>query len=64
MLRRSPHGVVGNMVDCDIVVKEFKSQLQYWIHFLTNILRKGMKPLFPSQVLFNSITAVLLQEWL
>ena len=39
----SPFGVVANMLDCNIIVSEFKLQSNYYIHFRT--LRKGMKPL-------------------
>ena len=42
-----PHNVVANMLDCDIVVSEFKLQSCYYIHFQTNTLGKGMNPLIP-----------------
>ena len=29
---QSPHGVVGNVLDCDIVVREFELQSRYYIH--------------------------------
>ena len=35
------------MLDCDIVVSEFKFQLGYYIHFQITTLGKGMKPLIP-----------------
>ncbi len=38
-------GVGANMLDCDIVVSEFKFQLHYYIHFRANTLGKGMNPL-------------------
>ena len=37
-------GLVANTLDCDIVVREFKLQLGYYIHFETNILGKGTNP--------------------
>ena len=40
----SPCGIVVNMLDCNIVVSQFKLQLPYHIHFQTNTLRKSMKP--------------------
>ena len=33
------------VMDCGIVVSEFKLQLRYYGHFRTNTLGKGMKPL-------------------
>ena len=44
----SRHCVVANMLDCDIVVSEFKLQLFYYVHFQTNTLEKGMNPLIPT----------------
>ena len=32
-------------MDCGIVVREFKLQSRYYIHFRTNTLGKGMKSL-------------------
>ena len=32
-------------MDCGIVVSEFELQSHYYVHFLTNTLGKGMKPL-------------------
>ena len=36
------HGVGVNVVECNIVVSEFKLPLRYCIHFQTNTLGKGM----------------------
>ena len=36
---------VVNMLDCDIIVNEFKLQLCYCIDFQTNSSWKGMNPL-------------------
>ena len=35
-------GIVANVLNCDIVVSEFKLQLHYYIHFWTNTLGKSM----------------------
>ena len=42
MERGAPHGVVANVLDCDIVVSKFEFHLCYYIHFWTNTLGKGM----------------------
>ena len=39
-------GVVANVLDCDIIVREFKIQWCYKIHFQTNTLGKGKNSLF------------------
>ena len=44
-IRGCPCGVVIKALDCGIVVSKFKLQLHYYIHFQTNNLEKGMKPL-------------------
>ena len=36
---------MANVVDCSLKVNNFKFQLHYYIHFWTNTLGKGMKPL-------------------
>ena len=41
----SPHGILANMLDCNIVVWEFELQFHYYIHFKTNSLGKAMNPL-------------------
>ena len=35
---------MANVLNCDIVVNEFKFQSRYYIYFLTNTLGKGMNP--------------------
>ena len=40
-----PLGVMVKVLDCGIVVSEFKLQSCYYIRFQTNTPRKGMKPL-------------------
>ena len=37
--------VVANVLDCDIVVSEFKLHSRYHVHF--HNFRKGMNPFFP-----------------
>ena len=40
---------MANVQDYDIVVNEFELQSRYYVHFRTNTLGKGMKPLiFPT----------------
>ena len=39
-----PQGVVVTMLDCEIVVIEFKLHACYNIHFWSNTLGKGIKP--------------------
>ena len=60
-----PHGVVVNVLDCDIVVSEFELLSHYYIHFRTNnnTIGKGMNLLIriPSYAL-NRTTAVLISN--
>ena len=55
--------VVANEQDCNIIVSEFKLQSCYDIHFWTNTLGQGMKPLTKPSYRLSSITTVLLQRW-
>ena len=41
-------GIVGNILDSDIVVSEFELLSLYYVHFWTNTFRKGMNPLIPT----------------
>ena len=43
--RDVPHGIVTNVLDCNIIVNLFECQSQYYVHFQTNILGKGINPL-------------------
>ena len=36
---------MANVLDCDIVVSEFKLQSYYYFHYLINTLGKGMNTL-------------------
>ena len=59
--------VVVNVLDCDIVVSEFKLQSRYYVHFRANNLMKDMNPFNyfpPPSYRLNSITAVLQQGWI
>ena len=42
---RSPHGVVANVLNCNIAVSKFELQSLHCIHFWTNTLGKAMNPL-------------------
>ena len=37
-------GCPRGVMDCGIVVREFVLQSRYYVHFLANILGKGMNP--------------------
>ena len=41
------HGVVVNVLKCDIVINEFKLQSRYYSHFWTNALEKDINPPYP-----------------
>ena len=43
----SPSGVMVKVLDCSLKVSEFKLQLHYYIHFLTNTLGKMYEPPYP-----------------
>ena len=57
-------GFIGNKLDCNSVVSEFKLQLHYYVRFWTNNLGKGMNLLIPFRYGLNRSTSVLLQGWL
>ena len=38
----SPYSIVANVLDCNIVVSEFKLQWCYYVHFWTNTSEKSM----------------------
>ena len=49
-----PHGVMVKVMDCGIIVSEFKLQSHYYVHFHANTLGKGMNPLIlPATVLLR-----------
>ena len=43
--RRCPRGVMVKAMDCGIVASEFEFKLRYYVHFQTNTLGKGIKPI-------------------
>ena len=45
------------MLDCNIVVSEFKLQSCYYIDLRTNTLEKGMNPLYPSMLDSNIVVS-------
>ena len=55
--------IVANMLHYDIIVNRFELQLRYYIHFRTNIIRKGMNPFIPGYE-SDSTTTVLSKELL
>ena len=46
-----PRGIVTNILDCDIVVSEFKLQSRNYVNFFTNNLEKGSKLLITFPVM-------------
>ena len=62
--RGSSLGVMANLLDCDIIVSEFKLQSCYYIHFQAKAHGKCMNLLFPFSNGLNYNTTVLLQGWL
>ena len=55
-----PHGIVPNMLNCDIVGGKTELQLCYYHAHLV----KGMNPFIPSSYKLNSTITVLLQEYI
>ena len=45
LTRGSPHVIVAKVLDCNIVINEFKLQFCYYAQFWTNILGKVMNSL-------------------
>ena len=52
-----------NVLDNDVKICEFKLQLNYYVHFWTNTVGKGMNPSYPLSYGLNSITAAILYGW-
>ena len=44
-VKRCPRGIIVKALDCGIVEGEFELYRRYYVHFGTNTLEKGMKPL-------------------
>ena len=58
---------MAKVLDYSLQVNDFKLQSCYFIQFQTNILGKGIEPIYtlsPTSYGLNSITANLLQGWL
>ena len=60
----SPHGVVANVLDCNIVVSRFEFQLCYYIQFRFNTFGKSMNFVISTSYRLNCTTAVLSQRCL
>ena len=45
-----PCGVMVNVMDCKIIVSEFKLHLHYYVHFWTNTLGKHINLIIPPQL--------------
>ena len=56
----SSRRLMAKVLNCSIIVSEFKLQLCYYVHFHINTLRKGMNP----PPLLPLTNTVHLQEWL
>ena len=46
----NPCSIVANILDCDIVVSEFKLQSDYCSHFWTNTISERYKLSYPLQL--------------
>ena len=42
----SPRGAVANVLNCNIVVSEFRLHSRYYIHFRSNTLGKRYEPIY------------------
>ena len=59
----SHHGVVANILNCDIVVNEIELQSRYYVHFRTNILEEMHSLPYPIGCWLDCITTVLFEGW-
>ena len=50
LLYRSLHGVVVNVLNCDIVVSHSELQSCYYVHFQINTFGKGISPISSSYI--------------
>ena len=50
LIWESSSDAVANVMDCDIVMSKFELQSCYNVHFRSNTLREGMKPLIPQSI--------------
>ena len=59
--RETLHGVVANVLDCDIAISEVEINSRYYVHFRTNTFGKGMNS--PSYELKSAIIVLLGLFW-
>ena len=57
-------GILGNVLDFDIIENKFQLQSPYYIYFWTNTVRKGMNLLTLNSYRLNSTPTTLLPGWL
>ena len=57
-------GVVANVLDCNIVVSEFKLKSHYCVDFKINTHGKDIKPSYTPSYMLNSTTTVQLKGWI
>ena len=60
-LEGSLHGVVANMLDCNIVVSEFELQFRNYVYFWTNTFGKGINLLVTLHYELSSTSTILIQ---
>ena len=58
----SPQGVVSNVLDCNIVRREFEHQLRYYVHFRTKTFGKDINPFIFSSFGLNTTVAVFYKD--
>ena len=58
----SLRGVRTKVQDYSLDVNEFELQSGYYIHFQTNTIRKGMKPLTPFSYELNSTSLIQMTD--
>ena len=57
---RNRHGVMVNVLECDIVVSEFKLLSHYYVQFWINTLGKSIEAsIIPARYELNNATTVL-----
>ena len=55
---------LAKVLNCSLKVIEFKLQLHYYVHFWTNAPWGRHEPPYPPSYGLNTISAVLLREWI
>ena len=51
LYKRSPIGIVANVLNCNIMLSEFKLWSHYYVYFQTNTLGKGINLFIPLYVI-------------